>query len=122
MAGAPVSPRWLLPEIWLPFPDPLPKNRQAKHRLTSPGFLVCYRRLLRPGGALYLKTDDPVLVRTAEQSVRALGGRVLDGEDVGTVGVRAMTSVQTTYEKRFRAEGRPIYDRAFCLHHGEGEG
>ena len=37
-------------EIWVPFPDPLPKTRQARHRLLSPPFLERYRRLLHPGG------------------------------------------------------------------------
>ena len=68
-------------EIWLPFPDPLPKNRQARHRLLSPLFLARYRRLLYPGGAIHLKTDNSDLVDFAEQAVRAAGGRVLEGSD-----------------------------------------
>lgn len=102
-------------DIWLPFPDPLPKTRQAKHRLTSPAFLQRYRRLLRPGGAVYLKTDDFPLIRFAERSVHAVGGRVLSPAEVLARGFALLTSIQTTYEKRFRAEGRPIYDRAFCF-------
>lgn len=102
-------------EIWLPFPDPLPKHRQARHRLPSPLFLERYRRLLSPGGAVHLKTDDSDLVRFAERAVRAAGGRVL-----GEAGAHAgqpdpLTEVRTTYEKRYRNEGRTIYERTFCL-------
>lgn len=102
-------------EIWLPFPDPLPKKRQAKHRLTSPRFLERYRRLLRSGGTVYLRTDDADLVRFAELSVRGVGGQALDGESAMREAAAPLMSVQTTYEKKFREEGRPIYDRAFRL-------
>ena len=102
-------------EIWLPFPDPLPKNRQARHRLLSPPFLERYRRLLYPGGAVHLKTDDVDLIDFAEPSVFAVGGQVLDGVDGSAGGDEAVRGVQTTYEKRYRAEGRTIYDRTFRL-------
>ena len=102
-------------EFWIPFPDPLPKNRQARHRLLSPRFLERYRRLLSPGGAVHLRTDDPDLVDFAELSVRAAGGRVLEGHDsLGDPG-DDVPAVQTTYEKRYRGEGRTIYTRTFRL-------
>jgi tRNA (guanine-N7-)-methyltransferase len=102
-------------EIWLPFPDPLPKNRQARHRLLAPLFLERYRRLLCPGGSVHLRTDDAGLVDFAEQSVRAVGGGVLAGVDGVTDSGDGVAAVQTTYEKRYRAEGRTIYERAFRL-------
>ena len=102
-------------EIWLPFPDPLPKNRQARHRLLSPQFLERYHRLLHPGGAVHLKTDNSELVDFAEQAVHAVGGRVLESSDSLASDDEKVTAVQTTYEKRYREEGRPIYDRTFCL-------
>ena len=102
-------------EIWLPFPDPLPKNRQARHRLPSPLFLERYRRLLYPGGTVHLKTDDVDLVDFAEQAVRAAGGRVLESSDRLAVDDEEVVAVQTTFEKRYRSEGRIIYDRTFRL-------
>lgn len=48
-------------EIWITFPDPQPRPRQEKHRLTHPRFLSIYKRLLKPGGTLHLKTDSPLL-------------------------------------------------------------
>lgn len=102
-------------EIWLPFPDPLPKHRQASHRLTSPLFLGCYRRLLCAGGAIHLKTDDSGLVTFAERAVRGAGGRVVSGDD-RTAGIGGPeTAVQTTYEKKYRREGRTIYEREFSF-------
>lgn len=102
-------------EIWLPFPDPLPKNRQARHRLPSPLFLERYRRLLYPGGTVHLKTDDADLVGFAEHAVRATGGRVLEGPEGLADNDEEVAAVQTTFEKRYRGEGRTIYDRTFRL-------
>ncbi|WP_128008490.1 tRNA (guanosine(46)-N7)-methyltransferase TrmB [Mycoplasma sp. ATU-Cv-508] len=49
-----------LAQIWLTFPDPWPKKRHAKRRLTDPKFLKIYQAMLRPGGILQLKTDNRV--------------------------------------------------------------
>ena len=108
-------PPGVVGEIWLPFPDPLPKNRQAGHRLVSPLFLERYRRVLSPGGAVHLKTDNVELVDFAEQAVRAVGGRVLEGAKRPIGDGDDLTAVQTTFEQRYRGEGRIIYDRTFCL-------
>ena len=86
-------------EIWLPFPDPLPKSRQAKHRLLSPLFVERYRRLLDSGGAVHLKTDDSDLVDFAEHTVRAAGGRVVEGV-CRLSGAGETVEAVTTYEKR----------------------
>ena len=45
-------------EVWLTFPDPYPKIRNARKRLTSPHFLNLYRSLLRDNGIVHLKTDN----------------------------------------------------------------
>jgi tRNA (guanine-N7-)-methyltransferase len=45
-------------ELWITFPDPRPKKRDIKRRLTSPGYLASFKRLLKPGGFLRLKTDN----------------------------------------------------------------
>jgi tRNA (guanine-N7-)-methyltransferase len=45
-------------EIWITFPDPQPRDRQEKHRLTHARFLSMYSALLKPNGLLHLKTDN----------------------------------------------------------------
>ena len=102
-------------EIWILFPDPLPKSRQTKHRLVSPEFLARYRRLLSPGGAVQLKTDDLGLSAFAERAVRAAGGRVSDRAGLIAENGDAVAAVQTTYERRYRGEGRSIHERTFWL-------
>lgn len=44
--------------IWLTFPDPHPKKRSAKHRLSHPNFLQQYRKILTNTGNLKFKTDN----------------------------------------------------------------
>lgn len=46
-------------EIWITFPDPFPRASKENRRLTSPFFHEKYRHILRPGGLVHLKHDDP---------------------------------------------------------------
>ena len=66
-------------EIWITFPDPQLKTRRAKKRLTSPLYLACYARLLRPDGWINLKTSDQTLFLGMGLPITytrfALGGR-----------------------------------------------
>lgn len=48
-------------EIWITFPDPRPKDRDIKRRLTSPRFLNMYRTLLKADGWVKFKTDNTPL-------------------------------------------------------------
>lgn len=54
--------KWFEPksisEIWITFPDPHPRKKMAKKRLTSPKFLNLYKKILTSGGVVHLKTDD----------------------------------------------------------------
>ncbi|GAB4039126.1 tRNA (guanosine(46)-N7)-methyltransferase TrmB [Spirosoma jeollabukense] len=60
-------------EIWITFPDPQPRPKQEKHRLTHPRFLELYKKLLVPDGMLHLKTDNPELFAYSLGTVRQLG-------------------------------------------------
>lgn len=46
-------------EIWITFPDP--QMKKVRKRLTSTRFIDLYRKILRPGGTIHLKTDSPFL-------------------------------------------------------------
>ncbi|MBT1703468.1 tRNA (guanosine(46)-N7)-methyltransferase TrmB [Chryseosolibacter indicus] len=48
-------------EIWLTFPDPRPRKRDVKRRLTSPRFIELYKKLTKPGAYIRLKTDNTSL-------------------------------------------------------------
>ncbi len=47
--------------IWITFPDPRPKKRDIKRRLTSPRFLELYKSILTKNGLIHFKTDNTQL-------------------------------------------------------------
>ncbi len=54
-------------EIWIVFPDPRPKKSDERRRLTSPKYLDLYKKLIKPGGLIHLKTDNtPLFEYTVE--------------------------------------------------------
>lgn len=104
---------WLPPHsvdgLYLNFSDPWPKTGHAKRRLTYRGFLELYRRVLKPDGKLYLKTDNQGLFDFSLEEFAAAGlvtewlTRDLHHSD------RAEGNVMTEYEANFSSRGMPIY-------------
>ncbi|GEO20126.1 tRNA (guanosine(46)-N7)-methyltransferase TrmB [Cyclobacterium qasimii] len=45
-------------ELWITFPDPRPKDREERKRLTSPKFLERYKKIMTPKGHVHFKTDN----------------------------------------------------------------
>lgn len=60
-------------EIWITFPDPQPQDSREKKRLTFPGFLDKYRKFLKKGGKINLKTDNDGLYAYTVETVKSLG-------------------------------------------------
>lgn len=97
-------------EIWITFPDPRPLEGDEKRRLTSPRFLSEYRKILKKNGVVHLKTDSIGLFEYTQQ--------VLDGQNITPLIVtkdlynsdylKECHDIQTTYEKKFMAEGFKI--------------
>ena len=48
-------------EIWLVHPDPQPRDKEEKRRLTNSRFLQLYKKILKPEGLFHLKTDSDFL-------------------------------------------------------------
>ena len=98
-------------EIWITFPDPRPRKRDIKRRLTSPRFLSIYKRLLKPGGYVRLKTDNTGLY---EYSLEELQGRkdITDlkfTDDVYNSDLRPECfDIKTRYELAFASKGEKI--------------
>ena len=108
-------------ELYIPFPDPRPRGRDEKRRLTSPRFLALYRKLLQPGGFVHFKTDDNALFAYTlavlrEQTVSSL---VYTEDLYQSEWITAQHGIQTAYEQRFLAQGATIqYIRfAFATRH-----
>lgn len=51
-------PAGSIDEVFINFPDPWPKRREAKHRLCKPPFMAELARILKPEGSVTLVTDD----------------------------------------------------------------
>ena len=60
-------------EIWITFPDPFPREGQKNRRLVAPVFLDLYRKILRPGGTVHLKTDNTGLFMYALEVIAETG-------------------------------------------------
>lgn len=104
-------------EIWLTFSDP--QMKKATKRLTSTYFLQRYRRIMKDGGTVHLKTDSNFLFTYTEEMLRANGLRPIVStrslyEDNSTDTAEAR-SRQTYYEQMWRERGIAIKYLAFRL-------
>ena len=97
-------------ELWITFPDPQLKTRRAKKRLTAPLFLERYARLLRPDGAINLKTDSKHLYAYTNEVIRRFGlpCEVSEADIYGSGHADEVLSVNTAYEERSLGMGLPI--------------
>lgn len=98
-------------EIWLTFPDPRPRKRDVKRRLTSPRYLDAYKRLLSQGGFVRLKTDNTGLYEyTLEQlQLRSDISDLAFTADVYTSELKnECFDINTRYEQEFTQKGEKI--------------
>ena len=98
-------------EIWMTFPDPRPKKRDVKRRLTSPDFLSIYKRLLKPGGFIRLKTDNTDFFRYSLEQIQSRSDiedlRFTD--DLYDSDLRPECfDIKTRYEVMFASKGEKI--------------
>lgn len=101
-------PKRAFDAIYLNFSDPWPKDRHAKRRLTHPRFLEAYKGLLKPGGRLVVKTDNPHLYQFSLDSLEACGYVMI--EAVADLAALAdPLNVPTEYEAKFVAQGIKIH-------------
>ena len=64
-------------EIWITFPDPRLRDRDEKRRLTFHTFLNRYKKILKPGGILHLKTDSLPFFEFSEGSLAENGWDII---------------------------------------------
>lgn len=68
-------------EIWITFPDPQLRASRSKKRLTHPRFLRLYRKILKEGGIVNLKTDSPDLYQFTLAVINLFELELLDKAD-----------------------------------------
>ena len=97
--------------IWITFPDPRPKAKDEKRRLTSPRFLDMYRKILKPDSWVHLKTDNQALF---EYTLEVLEERTDISDLVFTDNLynsglyEPEQQIETTFEQKFAQRGIPI--------------
>lgn len=103
-------------EIWITFPDP--QMKKVRKRLTSTRFMELYRRVLRPGGTINLKTDSPFLYTYTREMVALNHLPLLSASadlyaEAGLQG--PLTEIRTHYERQWLDRGLTIKYLSFGL-------
>ncbi len=99
-------------EIWLTFSDPQP-NKPRK-RLTSTLFINRYRKFLKPGGLIHLKTDSSVLFDSTMEQIKLNEYELVDLRPDLYATVKEgdkeqkIFSIKTHYETLFTKRGHVI--------------
>lgn len=89
--------------IYINFCDPWPSNRHAQRRLTAPGFLEIYEKLLPSGGEIHFKTDNLPLFNF---SLTSFKNRAWETREVtNDLHKDAITGIMTDYEEKFHNQG-----------------
>ena len=92
--------------LFINFPDPWPRSKNAKRRLTHRNFLAIYRRVIAAGGEIHYQTDNAPLFEFSVEEFEAVGLEVKNLtrnlHENGVVGI------MTGYEEKFHALGTPI--------------
>lgn len=94
--------------IYLNFSDPWPKDRHAKRRLTSQGFLKVYDEILKKEGVVEFKTDNKGLFEYSLESIPNAGWKILDHTFDLHHSHMSEGNVLTEYEAKFSQEGKSI--------------
>ncbi len=89
------------------FPDPWPKKKHHRHRLINTDFPALARRVLLPGGVVYLRTDD----QDYFTQMTEVFGAARDFTGVPTPG--ELAEVLTDFERGFHAQGIPTLAAAY---------
>ncbi len=92
--------------IYINFPDPWPKKKQFKRRLTAPSFQKLYAEVLVPGGEIWFKTDNLPLFEWSVEELRAGGWELR--EVTNDLHGQGISGVMTDYEAKFHAQGVKI--------------
>ncbi|CCQ95507.1 tRNA (guanine-N(7)-)-methyltransferase [[Clostridium] ultunense Esp] len=97
-----------LTRIYLNFTDPWPKARHAKRRLTHPRYLEMYKKLLKPGGEIHLKTDHTAYFQYSLKTLSEAGFQLRHVTlDLHHSSYRE-ENVMTEYEEKFWQQGVPV--------------
>ena len=91
-------------EIWITFPDPQQKIQRKKHRLTNVVFMSMYKKILKKGGVVNLKTDSEFLHGYTLGIIEGMGiDPIFSNHDIysNNNAPKEVLEIKTFYEKKF---------------------
>lgn len=98
-------------EVWITFPDPRPRKRDIKRRLTSPRYLAIYKKLMKQGSYFRLKTDNTDFFQYSLEEVQGRND-IADLQFTSDVYHSEYRSecfdIKTKYEEHFASKGETI--------------
>lgn len=106
-------------KIYLNFSDPWPKERHASRRLTSPGFLGLYAKILKEGGSLEFKTDNADLFSYSLASISESGWEIVFKSFDLHREEKAKENIMSEYEEKFSQRGQKIHKLEALYRGGE---
>ena len=92
--------------LFINFPDPWPRKKNAKRRLTFRSFLDKYCRVVRPGGEIHYKTDNAPLFQWSVEEFQMCGLEIKNL--TRNLHENGIVGIMTGYEEKFHALGTPI--------------
>jgi tRNA (guanine-N7-)-methyltransferase len=99
-------------EIWITFPDPQPQKTRARKRLTHPLFINRYKKFLKQGGLIHLKTDSTSLyeytLEVIAENQFSLVWHTADLYSTCPADREELIRIKTYYEKLFTDKGENI--------------
>lgn len=106
-------------EIWITFPDPQPQKPRARQRLTHKIFLDRYKKFLKPGGVVHLKTDSTSMyeytLEVIAENKLPLLWHTSDLYRDCPADRAELVEIKTYYEKLFTTKGEDIKYICFRL-------
>ena len=92
--------------LFINFPDPWPRKKNAKRRLTHRGFLDKYCRVIKEGGEIHYKTDNAPLFEFSVEEFAACGLQI--NNLTRNLHENGIVGIMTGYEEKFHGLGTPI--------------
>ena len=92
--------------LFINFPDPWPRKKNAKRRLTHRGFLDKYCRVVRENGEIHYKTDNAPLFEFSVEEFAACGLQMKNL--TRNLHENGIVGIMTGYEEKFHSLGTPI--------------
>ena len=99
-------------EIWITFPDPNIKFKRIKHCLLNNQFLEIYKKVLKVGGLIHLKTDSEFLYGYLLGLIKSTSflSLIYSNHDIykSSAVPKDATEIKTFYELKFLKLDKPI--------------